>query len=476
MKYFITTSLSLACLILLSTSCANDGSKVQSFDTAITKITGKIANPTKPTITLNRGGVPQEQKLGASRDFTFTFNSDKAEILTLQHGYTNFQVYIEPGKTATINLDSKRSLNGFSFEADHIKENEYLNQKSLLFKEQVSEQTNMLKGTAENFQTSYGSYTARFHELFNTYNAEASNPNFVALERANLAYELNALKAVFPQYFSYYNPGQELNLPDDYYAFTDEMNLDNPDHLNLSSYKNFLNQYIAGQANNLMTSNPDLLQEDASELKAKFQVIKKIVSNPSVQSFLMYGALNDNIRYKGINGMEGPISDFNKIATDQNMKNNINGQFNQWAPLAKGKPAPGWTYRDISGKEVSLNDFKGKYVYVDVWATWCGPCKREIPALEELQHQYQGSDKLVFTSVSIDKDKKAWERMVKDKSMKGVQLIADSDWSSSITRDYRITGIPRFLLIGPDGNIVNVNAPRPSSKEIGPLIKRLVQS
>lgn len=136
--------------------------------------------------------------------------------------------------------------------------------------------------------------------------------------------------------------------------------------------------------------------------------------------------------------------------------------------LASFKPADkaiNFTYPDINDKQVSLTDFKGKLVLVDVWATWCGPCKREIPALKQLEEEFRGKD-IVFMSVSVDemKDKEKWKKFVTDEGLAGVQLFAGG-WSD-IAKNYQIKGIPRFMLFDKKGNIINVDAPRPSEPKL----------
>lgn len=142
--------------------------------------------------------------------------------------------------------------------------------------------------------------------------------------------------------------------------------------------------------------------------------------------------------------------------------------------LKKGQPSPKFNYPDINGKNVSLDDLKGKYVYVDVWATWCGPCKREIPFLKELDEEYKGKD-LAIVSLSIDKmeNKDKWLKMVKEQQLQGIQILADKDWNSEFVTSYNITGIPRFILIDPEGNIYNSNAPRPSDPRLKELLSSL---
>jgi thiol-disulfide isomerase/thioredoxin len=134
-------------------------------------------------------------------------------------------------------------------------------------------------------------------------------------------------------------------------------------------------------------------------------------------------------------------------------------------------PSPSFDYVNYAGGKSKLEDFRGKYVYIDVWATWCGPCRQEIPFLKKAEEKYKGKN-ITFISISIDKlkDQEKWKTMIKEKELGGVQLFADNDWNSKFVQDYKITGIPRFILIDPKGNIVKADAARPSSAE---LIKEL---
>lgn len=129
-----------------------------------------------------------------------------------------------------------------------------------------------------------------------------------------------------------------------------------------------------------------------------------------------------------------------------------------------GLPSPSFSFENHKGGMTKLEDFKGKYVYIDVWATWCGPCRAEIPHLKKLEEQFKGKN-IVFVSISIDKkqDYDKWKKFVSEKQLGGVQLLADNDWNSKFVKDYGINGIPRFILIDPNGNIMYSDAARPSS-------------
>ena len=135
-----------------------------------------------------------------------------------------------------------------------------------------------------------------------------------------------------------------------------------------------------------------------------------------------------------------------------------------------GGVAADFTYPDVNGKNVSLSDFKGKVVLIDVWATWCGPCKQEIPHLKKLEEEMRGTD-VVFLGVSVDeaRNKQKWMDFIKKEQLGGIQIFA-SGWSK-ITKDYRINGIPRFIVIDRKGNVVSFDAPRPSN----PALKKMLE-
>ncbi len=124
-------------------------------------------------------------------------------------------------------------------------------------------------------------------------------------------------------------------------------------------------------------------------------------------------------------------------------------------------------YLNFKGGNTKLSDFKGKYVYIDVWATWCGPCRAEIPFLKKTEEKYEGKN-IAFVSISVDvqKDFDKWKKFVAEKQLGGVQLFADKDWNSDFMKSYSINSIPRFILIDPSGKIVSADAARPSSPKL----------
>ena len=165
------------------------------------------------------------------------------------------------------------------------------------------------------------------------------------------------------------------------------------------------------------------------------------------------------------------VTTFAKYLTTPRHQERMNAMSAKLYVGNRGDKAANFTYPDRDGKMVSLSDFRGKVVLVDVWATWCGPCRQEIPHLVKLEKEMEGTD-VVFIGVSVDekKDHQKWLETLDKEGLHGIQLFADG-WSQ-IIKDYKIKGIPRFMVFGRDGKVVTIDAPRPSD----PALKTLLEN
>ncbi len=136
----------------------------------------------------------------------------------------------------------------------------------------------------------------------------------------------------------------------------------------------------------------------------------------------------------------------------------------------KGRKAVDFEFVTLEGEKKKLSDYKGKVVYLDFWASWCGPCRQQMPFAREVKKHFEGKE-VVFLYVSIDDSDEKWQNGIKNMSVEGVQTRSGG-WGGAIPRLYNISSIPAYFLIDKNGNFAE-RPPRPSQKQ---ELIRLIES
>lgn len=377
----------------------------------IVTISGEITNPAGD-LHLIFSDTTISTPINNNGGFRISFYRDSSDYAKLSHGSEMTSMYIKPSDNIFLSLETTNFDESITY--INSEESSFLAYKYLLIEEKDFYGESLYLKSKNDYEEYLSSFK---NELIKNLD-KIENPVFITKEKVSLDISINRYRS------------QKEKLSD----FThDESKYTWEKRLIASEFNlyNAINKQMSGDFNSTLVNYKNKILNklnfilDSNFINQEKQILKKEIS-----------------RWKKM-----------KFSYDS-------------MPL-EGDQAIDFSYPDKDGEYFQLTSFKGNLVYVDVWATWCGPCISEIPSLKTLQHKYK-DEKIVFLSISVDTDKDAWEEMVENNQLLGVHLWADG-WSG-ITNDYAIFGIPRFMLFDANSNVISTDSPRPSSNTINELI------
>ncbi len=161
--------------------------------------------------------------------------------------------------------------------------------------------------------------------------------------------------------------------------------------------------------------------------------------------------------------------DFMTHNTEGDLRASLQDARERIRSLWAGNEAPPFTMTDIGGQEVSLSDYRDKVVVLKFWASWCGPCMRQVPPAAELKDRLAGEEDLVFMYVSIDTDEEAWRRAVEQHGITGLHMRTPGRERGTPAL-YNVRWIPTFYIIGRDGKIFDHRPPMPEDPMIDQVL------
>ncbi len=203
------------------------------------------------------------------------------------------------------------------------------------------------------------------------------------------------------------------------------------------------------------------------DLEHRLEKINKIYTGKAKEyalNMLMTEEIESIRSLEEINGLKEQFKPYISNLKDLHYKRYLNAKFaERVAELMRtqvGKPAPKFVLESNLGKTYRLEDFKGKVVYLDLWASWCSPCRAETPGFKILYNKFKNNNQIAFISIAVSDGYNAWKKALEEDKPDWIQLI---DKNNIVANSYVLDNIPKFILIDKKGNIVNFNAPRPSS-------------
>lgn len=220
-------------------------------------------------------------------------------------------------------------------------------------------------------------------------------------------------------------------------------------------------------------------QADLTDYALRYiEVMRPVITDKQVKHCLLDNLVDRVVTQgnpKDVDRFWKPIAEY--AAEDTELLNKYLPKIEALKNTRAGKMAPEQTFSDINGKPHQLSELCGKVLYIDVWATWCVPCKNEIPHFAKVAEHFKDNPYIQLISISTDreKDHDKWRKMIADEKPSWPQYVMKDAEHEKFSNDFNIQFIPRFIIINADGTIQNADAPRPSDKNIIQTLDEIIK-
>ncbi len=461
----------IVCFLLVSfalMSCAQR-------DNEQTLLSGMFENSDETTIEftyfreyLNNDRVVIGLEPGDDNVFSLSIHLDKPLSGWLRVGRTETPVYLEPGNKLTAKGDVRNLMETLNYSGAGSDHNNFLVAYQNIIGATVGgNYVSSLAGSLEpdQFVTLTDSVADIQMQFVENWQQEKSfSPEFNVAVKTRILYERYTLLLKYPAIYQHAN---QLEVPpeltESYYTFLQDDKLFDDSRLENLTYTGFLLAYVdhvqrmEGQSKDDHSLNQQIYWTAQEALEGRS---RDFVQALMVGRELSYGIMDE---------AQGLFEQYISGTASNDYKDRVIAIYEKMEQLTKGNPAPQFTMTDIHGKDISLSDFHGKVVMMDFWASWCGPCMREMPHMKAIKQEMAGHQDLVFVYVSIDTDVDAWKNTVERVEIEGIHFNTPGR-ERGVPALYNVKWIPTFYVIGRDGKIFDNRPPMPSSGQLQDLL------
>jgi len=429
-------------------------------------VNGHFSNSDGGTLKFsNLSGFKKTINVTDDGTFVDTLFVEEGSYMAIMDKYA-MPMYFTKGANIELSADANDVTNTLIFKGDNARINNYY-----AFKAKINAE--LMKSMQENCKLEEDEYLKLMDKIKTDFENELGkvvtiSEGIKTKEKRSIEYFIQDQLNNYVNYHPYFTKKENFEPSKEFKDRQKELDLTQlEDYLYSPTYNQMV--FISVMRNASARATQDSIPRYEAELLLALEI-----ANDTMSEFLMsqFAEMRLALMKEGKRGYYDKYLALSKFPEQQQKIKDLYASIQKLEP---GNVSPKFVnYENYAGGTTSLDDFNGKYVYIDVWATWCGPCKAEIPFLKEIEAKYHDKN-IEFVSVSVDypADHQKWKDMIAEKEMGGVQLFADAAFNSEFIKDYEIRGIPQFILLDPKGNIIKSQAPRPSEEELITLFESL---
>lgn len=407
-------------------------------------------------------------QVDASGNFVYApANEESQEYVLSVHGFAPYNncIYLGTGDQVEVNfvLSPDKTMK-VQFAGDRAAENEYLQAFDAFQNSRMGYDQDMLA-------LPFAAYKAKFDEKEQELQALLDKVADSELKKEfareqHLSFQNRRLNYSYA-FFSRAKEGEKV-LDDDFAAFVKSIDVNNPDECNQYMMWDIITWYEK--------SDPEYKKENW-ELDY-LERLDRLVSNQEMKNAFATDRVKSALRAALGKPFDALMARYNQMCTDDSMRQEVAEEYAEYVRvytnLMPGKVAPDFELISDKGETLRLSDLYGQYLFIDVWATWCGGCVMEIPYMEKLQEHFANDKRIKLISISWDYTQKVWLDYLKKRPATWAQYIVDEENMDVMKKEYRMTGIPRFLLLDPEGRIISIDYARPSEPECVEMLEKAI--
>lgn len=410
----------------------------------------EVKNPTVKTIEVSLDRTETfKVELDAEGRATLTMPNKGCMYPRITYGEENEKIFVGKGETVDIKFDGTKFKGQIKVEGDNTEGCDFMQQVSL-----PKPPDYVLDW--EPFMAEIDTKYADFLALMEKKGLDKDCPEFFEIDKARVDYMFAHTLLLYPMGHAW--KAGEFSYDDRYYDALKRLIVEREDLIDVDAYRSYIERAIAE-----LLQRKETFRSPVIKTVATINYIVSHFGNERVKQVMTRTIALNYILATG-DKPDDLLAKVRQVVTDPELLNDFNEQVANLDPLSVGFLSPDFVAEDMTGKTYSLKDFAGKYLYIDVWASWCNPCRKEQEALKALEKQF-AKRRVTFLSLSVDKDRAAWEKAVKEGKLSGTHLWMGAD--SEFQKAYNIKSIPRFIMLDPKGRIVNIDMDAPSSEQVG---------